>query len=103
MRLRQPRVRQVSNRTKELPTEKKAGDEEECGGDTGFKASVWPQAEGSVCRTPRGTRAQAGDTTNRVFWAPHPRSHPDIYRFFLRICPVSRTVHSGEASLQPVR
>lgn len=56
--VRCPQVRQVSNRTGELPTEKKAGREEESGETQGFKASVWPRAQGSVCRIPRETRAR---------------------------------------------
>lgn len=83
MQLRHPWIRQVSNQTKELPIEKKAWNEEECGEETGFKASVWPQAEGSVCRTPRGTRAEAGDVINQLFQASKPHPHPFFFFKYL--------------------
>lgn len=48
MRVRHPRVRQVSNRTKELPTEKKAEREEEWGEETvrGSKRVSGPRQRG---------------------------------------------------------
>ena len=64
-----------------------------------FKASVWPQAEGSVCKPPRGTRACQGTRWVRFSGPPAPTSH----KCGLSICHVSRTLSSWECSRPPGR
>lgn len=59
--------------------------------------SVWPQAEGSVCKPPRGTRACQGTRWVQFSGPPAPTSH----KCGLSICHVSRTLSSWEYSRPP--
>lgn len=57
-----PRVRRVSNRTKELPTEKKAEEEEERGEETvrGSKRESGPRQKGLCAEHPEGPGPRQG-------------------------------------------
>lgn len=68
---------------------KKAEKEEECGEETGFKAKVWPQAGGSVCRTPQRDQGLGRGYDQSGFLGP-PRPPPPPLVYFLNICHVSR-------------
>lgn len=91
MHLRHPQVRRISNRTKELPMEKKAEEEEECGEE---KVRDSKQVSGPGRRVfVQNTQRDQGLGRKReqpgVLGLPPPPS-PFFFFLFLSICHLSK-------------
>lgn len=91
MHLRHPQVRRISNRTKELPMEKKAEEEEECGEE---KVRDSKQVSGPGRRVfVQNTQRDQGLGRKReqpgVLGLP-PQPSPFFFFLFLSICHLSK-------------